>query len=86
MFHVWGVSAGQMSLAATEPAFLDNLDRRYPGGVYLHWNFWCTIPDPVQREYCTRTLALRSSDVVREHRERDRVFALYRLNGRIRDR
>jgi Dolichyl-phosphate-mannose-protein mannosyltransferase len=86
MFHVWGVSAGQMSLVATNPAFLDDLERRFPGGVYLHWNFWCTVSDPVQREYCTTALALRSNDVVREHRERDRVYVLYRLTGRNRDR
>ena len=82
MFHVWGVSAGQMSLAVTDPTFLDDLDRRFPGGVYLHWNFWCTVQDPVQREYCTKALTLRSSQVVREYRERDRLYVLYRLGGR----
>jgi dolichyl-phosphate-mannose-protein mannosyltransferase len=86
MLHVWGLSAGQMSLAAANPEFLDDLDRRFPGGVYLHWNFWCTVQDPVQHEYCTKTLALRSSQVVREYRERDRLYVLYRLVGRNRER
>jgi hypothetical protein len=86
MFHVWGVSAGQMSLVTTSAAFLDDLERRFPGGIYLHWNFWCTIPDPVQQDYCTKARALRPNDVVRQYAARDRLYILYRLNGRIRDR
>jgi hypothetical protein len=79
MFHVWGVNAGQMSLAATHPGFLDDLDARFPGRVYLHWNFWCNVQDPVQREFCAKVLELRPADAVREHREQDQRFILYRF-------
>ena len=79
MFQVWGVSAGQMSLAAANPAYLESLAARFRGGVYLHWNFWCNVQDQAQRDLCTQVLALRPAERVREHREQDQQFALYRL-------
>jgi hypothetical protein len=86
MFQVWGVNAGQMSLAAANPAYLEDLAVRYTDGVYLHWNFWCNVQDPVQREFCTKVLALRPSEAVHEYRERDQHFILYRLTSSIRER
>jgi hypothetical protein len=83
MFHVWRVNAGQMSLAATNPAHLDDLEARYTGGIYLHWNFWCNVQDPVQREFCTKILELRHGEPVREYRERDEHYVLYRLQTRL---
>jgi hypothetical protein len=81
MFHVWGVNAGQMSLAAENPAFLRDLESRYPGRVYLHWNFWCNTQDPRQRDFCRRVLELGPAETVREHQERDQRYVLYRLKG-----
>ena len=52
MFQLWGVNAGQMSMAVTNPAYLDQLAARFTDGVYLHWNFWCNVQDPSQRELC----------------------------------
>jgi hypothetical protein len=79
MFQVWGVNAGQMSLAVTNPAYLDDLAARFTGGVYLHWNFWCNVQDRVQREFCAKVLSLRPGEPVREYRERDQHYILYRL-------
>ena len=56
MFHVWGVNAGQMSLATSNPAYVWFLADRYPGGIYLHWNFWCNVQDPAHREMCRQAL------------------------------
>jgi len=85
MFQVWGVSAGQMSLAAANPGYLDDLSDRFPGGVYLHWNFWCSVQDPVQREFCVKVLALRPGEPIREQSARDQHYALYRLGAKARD-
>jgi hypothetical protein len=79
MFQVWGVSAGQLSLAATNPAHLDDLAKRYAGGLYLHWNFWCNVQDPIQRAFCTKVLELRPGEPIRGYRERDQYYVLYRL-------
>jgi hypothetical protein len=79
MFHVWGINAGQISLVVTNPSYLDDLATRYAGGVYLHWNFWCNVQDPLQREFCRKALEIRPVETVREYRERDQRFALYRI-------
>jgi hypothetical protein len=47
--------------------------------VYLHWNFWCNVDDQLQREFCRSALAMRPVETVREYRERDQRFTLYRL-------
>jgi hypothetical protein len=80
IFQVWGINAAQLSLATTEPGYVhDTLPRRYAGGVYLHWNFWCNVSDPVQRTFCDRALASYPAQMVREHRTRDYRFAFYRV-------
>jgi hypothetical protein len=79
MFQIWGVNAGQMSLAVADPSRLDALATRYAGGVYLHWNFWCNVQDPIQRGFCTKILDRTRSEPIREHRERDEHYILYRL-------
>ena len=56
MFHVWGINAGQMSLATVNPLQIDYLGMRYPGGVFVHWNYWCNAADPTQQKYCHTAL------------------------------
>jgi 4-amino-4-deoxy-L-arabinose transferase-like glycosyltransferase len=79
MFHVWGVNAGQMSLIATNPQHLDYLAVRYAQGAYLHWNFWCNVTDPVQQGFCRAALTRKPVETVKQYRERDQFFALYRF-------
>jgi 4-amino-4-deoxy-L-arabinose transferase-like glycosyltransferase len=83
MFHVWGINAGQMSLALTNPTYLEYLTARYKKGVYLHWNFWCNVQDPVQQEFCRKALAMTTFEAVREYWERDQRFAFYRVVGPV---
>jgi hypothetical protein len=80
MFHVWGINAGQMSLATSNPAYARFLGERYRGGIFLHWNFWCNVQDPAQRAICTNALATMPGELIGEYRERDQRFAFYRLN------
>jgi hypothetical protein len=80
MFHVWGHSAAQISLAATEPDYVDHvLGPRYAGGVFFHWNFWCNTQDASQVALCQEVLDQYRHRLVAERRERDQRFALYRL-------
>lgn len=79
MFHLWGVNAGQMSQILAAPAYAAALERRYAGGVYVHWNFWCNVQDPIQPEICRRAMALGRTELVAESRERDQRYAFYRL-------
>ena len=81
MFHVWGVNAGQSSLATNEASYVTEiLSVRYAGGVFFHWNFWCNVADPVQQSFCAGILARFQHQLVREYRERGYRYALYRLD------
>jgi len=80
MFLLWGVNAAQLSIAANEPDYVQNhLLQRYAGGVYVHWNFWCNVVDPVQVRVCEQALTHLPHDLVATRRQRDQRFALYRL-------
>jgi len=58
------VSAGQMSLVLNRPGYLEQLAARYAGGVYLHWNFWCNVMDPVQQAFCRQALEIATVEPV----------------------
>jgi hypothetical protein len=79
MFHMWGVNAGQMAIVFNNPTYVDYLGLRYSRGVYLHWNFWCNVTVPEQQALCRMVRDQRQAVLVREYRERDQHFALYRL-------
>src|SRR6185295_2979963 len=79
MFQVWGINAGQMSLA-DDPRFLDGLAGRFAGGVYLHWNYWCNTQDPVHQGLCARVLAARPVTLAGDFRALDQHFAFYRMD------
>jgi hypothetical protein len=52
MFHLWGITAGQASIASSEAGYAANvLAPRYAGGVFFHWNFWCNVTDPLQQSF-----------------------------------
>ena len=77
MFHLWGVSAGQASIASSEAGYAANvLVPRYAGGVFFHWNFWCNVADPLQQAFCTDILQRFPHTLVREQRERNYRYAL----------
>jgi hypothetical protein len=79
MIHVMGRSAAQTSIASQQPARVDELFHRFPGGVYFHYNFWCNVSDPVQNEFCRQVLANFKTRVVLEESSGFDRFVLYRL-------
>ena len=80
MFHVWGVSAGQMSRAVASPNYTSWLVGHHAGGVYVHWNFWCNVQEAAEPALCRRAMALGQTTLVGDYRERDQRFAFYRLS------
>jgi hypothetical protein len=81
MFHMWDVSASQMSATRGDPHTIERLQSRYAGGVFLHWNYWCNVPDPLQNSFCKAGLNEYAHELVDSRRERDNEYALYRLQG-----
>jgi hypothetical protein len=82
MFLLWGISAAQVSIAATEVEYARSYYfPRYRGGVYFHWNFWCNVQDPVQRKFCVDALEHFDYEVIENRFVRDQQFVAYRLTG-----
>jgi hypothetical protein len=79
MIQVMGRSAAQTSTVTYQPEHADDLFRRFPGGVYFHYNFWCNVDDPVQNDFCQQVLASFQTRVVLEESSGFYRFVLYRL-------
>jgi hypothetical protein len=79
MFFLWGKSAAQASLVSQNPVFADGLLNHFQGGVYFHYNFWCNVDDPVQKQFCLNVLDMFETELIREYTERNYRFALYKL-------
>jgi 4-amino-4-deoxy-L-arabinose transferase-like glycosyltransferase len=79
MFLLWGTNALQASIATTEPDASKRLAIQYPGGVFLHWGFWCNVNDAVQAKFCTDALTRFPGQLLLEQRRQSSRFALYRL-------
>ena len=81
VFLLKGVNAAQLSIATAEPGYVrDVLAKRHAGGVFLHWNFWCGVDDPVQQGFCGDALERFPHRLVTEHQERNFRYAFYRLS------
>ncbi|MEO5331910.1 MAG: hypothetical protein H7839_07780 [Magnetococcus sp. YQC-5] len=80
MFQLWGYHAAQMSVIQSNPHHLNQgLFPRYQGGIYLHYNFWCNVQDPVQNSFCKMALEQYDHEIISEYREKDYRYTLYRL-------
>ena len=80
MFHVWGVNAGQMSLVADRSGVFGPSRRPLRRRRLLcTGTSGATSTIRLQQEFCRNALAMQAGRDVREYRERDQRFALYRL-------
>jgi hypothetical protein len=82
MFLLWGHSAAQMSLFTEQHDYFVNvLLPRHPGGIYLHWDYWCNTPDRQQQLFGDMLTNHIGWAWVAERREQDYVYALLRLTN-----
>ncbi len=79
MFLLWGKNAAQASVATSNPEHLKNLFAQYPGGLYFHYNFWCTVPDAVQNAFCENILERFDSTEVLAFQEQNTTYRLYKI-------
>ena len=87
MFLLWGKNAAQMSIAANEKEYvLQHYLKRYTGGVYIYWNFWCNVNDPVQVDFCTRVIENYSTEKVMSRKVWRANFILYKIEGDRQDK
>jgi hypothetical protein len=80
MFLFWGRSSAQASiLAGYDAEAMKGLRASFPGGVYFHFNFWCSVSDPVQQSFCQAILDKFPHAEVARYRERDYSYVLYKI-------
>jgi hypothetical protein len=81
VFLLRGRNAAQLSLASVDPNYVSAvLPAEYSGGVFVHWNYWCNVADPVQAGFCTQALAFAESELVAEYEEQGYRYAFYKLD------
>jgi hypothetical protein len=79
MFLLWGKNAAQASLATEHPSSFKRFFYRYKGGVYLHYNFWCNVPDKLQNSFCTNILERYDCTPVMSFNEQNYNYELYKV-------
>ncbi|MBF0191997.1 MAG: glycosyltransferase family 39 protein [Magnetococcales bacterium] len=80
LFQLWGHHAAQLSLAQSNPDHVNRvLFPRYRGGIFLHHNFWCNVPDTLQNSFCDQAYQKFQTEWIAEYPEKNYRFALYRL-------
>ena len=79
MFLLWGKNAAQASLATEHPSYFKRFFYRYKGGVYLHYNFWCNVPDKLQNSFCTNILERYDCTPVMSFDEQNYTYELYKV-------
>lgn len=79
MFLLWGKNAAQASLATHDNRHLRNLFQHFYGGIYFHYNYWCTVQDEMQRTFCDNILQKFNSTEIVSFQEQNKTFRLYKI-------
>jgi len=79
MFLLWGKSSAQASLATENPDYFNRLYERYKEKIYFHYNFWCNVPDPLQKSFCNNILEQFNSTAVVSFEEKNYIYKLYKV-------
>jgi hypothetical protein len=80
MFLLWGGNAAQTAIAVNDKQKMDYFFEHYTGGVYFHFNYWCNVDDPREKEFCQNVLNQYQHEKIIDFRERDYSYALYHLS------
>ena len=80
MWLLWGHNSAQLSTVTQNKHHVDNdLFARYKGGVYVHWGFWCNVPDPGQNQFGHAVRRDYDLELVKGYEVRGFHYALYRM-------
>jgi len=83
MFLLWGKNAAQAAIATNNEAAINHFFRKYTGGVYFHYNYWCNVDDPREQTFCRNILKKYEHTSLVEYKERGYTFVLYRLTKKV---
>jgi hypothetical protein len=76
-------SAIQSSAETYNPGTVERLLNRFKGGVYVHYNYWSNVDDPVQRSFTENILNRYNHITIKEHHYRNYKYGLYKITKDI---
>jgi 4-amino-4-deoxy-L-arabinose transferase-like glycosyltransferase len=76
-----GKNASQTSIATFQKQHvINNLFKRYRGGIYFHNNYWCNVPNPTQNRFCENIFENFETELIKEKTGVNNFkISLYRL-------
>jgi 4-amino-4-deoxy-L-arabinose transferase-like glycosyltransferase len=72
-------SAIQSSIETYNPGTVERLQNRFKGGVYVHFNYWSNVDDPVQKSFTENILNRYDYKTIEEHYYRNYKYGLYKI-------
>jgi len=75
-------SAIQSSAETYNPGTVERLVNRFKGGVYVHYNYWSNVDDPVQRSFTENILNKYNYKTIKEYHYRNYKYGLYKIINR----
>lgn len=84
LFHLSGKDACQTSVFTDDMNHVENyLMKRYKDKIYLHWDYWCNVNEPVQPGYTIRVMQNYQTFLVEQQIIQGKPYALYRIGEKI---
>jgi len=75
-------SAIQSASETYNPGTVERHLYRFKGGVYVHYNYWSNLNDPVQREFTENIFNKYNYEIIKEYYYRDYKYGLYKIINR----
>ncbi|MFA7484617.1 MAG: hypothetical protein WCZ89_01155, partial [Phycisphaerae bacterium] len=74
-------SAVQTSVGTYNPGIIESYMQQFRGGVFVDFNYWSNVEDPVQRGFTQYILNSYTYELIREYYYRNYLYGLYRITG-----
>lgn len=82
MFLISKRSAIQTSSETYRPGIIEQHLQRFKGGVYVHFNYWSSVPySKLQRDFTETILKKYDYQILEEHPYKNYKYGLYKITG-----
>lgn len=81
MFYLWGQSSGQIHIISSKPYYFNILAKKYPGGIYYHYDYWCNTPNFKKENKCKKEIEKFKGELVASRKKDYFKYGLYKLKG-----
>ncbi len=74
-------SAAQAYIETNKPGTIETYMQQFRGGVFVDFNYWSNVEDPIQRGFTEYILKSYTYEVIREYHCRNYLYGLYKITG-----